>query len=219
MLSIIIVSQRMQSVMASPEAYGERHMNAASLCARFFRVIFILLLLSSPVIAEVSETITYKTYTAKHKTGATLLQTLNSSSPIRHNGEIFHGYTSWYIRWRYEWNHGTDGSCSITRNKTTLAVTMTLPDLIASDPKIKSEFSRYLASLHNHESGHLRIAREAAEKIDSEILSLPPMNSCSLLEQTANQTGSKILEQARQTERNYDQLTNYGATQGALLPR
>jgi predicted secreted Zn-dependent protease len=205
--------------MASPEAFGERYIKAVSLCARFFRVIFMLLLLSSPVIAEVSETITYKTYTAEHKTGTTLLQALNSSSPIRHNGEIFHGYTSWYIRWRYEWNHGTDGYCSITRNKTTLRVTITLPDLIASDPKIKSEFSRYLESLHGHELGHLRIAREAAERIDREILSLPPMASCSLLEQTANQAGQEILEQARQEERNYDQSTNYGATQGALLPR
>ena len=205
--------------MANPEAFGERYIKAASLCARLFKVIFFLLLLSSPVVAEVSETIAYKTYTAKHKTGTTLLQTLNSSSPIRHNGGIFHGYTSWYIRWRYEWSNGSGGYCSITRNKTTLTVTITLPRLIASDPKIKSEFSRYLESLHGHESGHLQIAREAAEKIDREILSLPPMNSCSLLEQAANQIGNEILEQARQEERNYDQSTNYGATQGALLPR
>lgn len=185
---------------------------------RILKIIILVLVFVSAAGAEVSEKVTYKIYTARQKSGVSLLDTLSRYSPIRHKGMIFHGYTAWHIDWKYRWDEDASGRCRITGNKTHLNAVITLPKLISSDAKTKSEFSRYLQSLHTHELGHLQIAREAAGKIDRDILSLPAMTSCRLLEQTANQVGHKILEQARQKERTYDQETNHGASQGALLP-
>lgn len=179
------------------------------------KLLYLLPLLSLPAVAEVTETLNYKTYTAEHKAGTSLLETLNATSPIRQDGKVFHGHTSWNVQWRYRWNEGPNGRCALTENKTTVSAEITLPLLVSSDAKAKLEFSSYSESLLRHELGHLEIAQAVAKRIDERILSLPPMNSCALLEQTANQLGQRLLEEAGQEERNYDLTTGHGRTQGA----
>jgi len=186
---------------------------------RFSNLFYLLLLVSLPVVADVSETLSYKTYTAEHKAGTSLLDTLNSASPVRQDGKIFHAHTSWNVQWRYRWNQESSGRCSLTQNKTTVSGEITLPTLVSSESQTKLEFSNYIELLRRHELGHFQIAQAVGKRIDERVMSLPPMDSCALLEQTANKVGHQLLEQARQEERVYDQTTQHGRTQGAWLPK
>ena len=184
---------------------------------RFPHFVHLMLMASLPVAAEVSETLTYKTYPVEHKSGASLLQVLDAASPIRDEGKVFHGHTSWQVRWRFHWNKVLNAACALTRVETTVSGEITLPDLVSADPEVRREFSSYVESLRRHELGHFRIARDVAERIDQGIAALPPMASCTALQETANQLGKRLLEEARQEERDYDRATQHGRSEGVWL--
>lgn len=86
---------------------------------------------------------------------------------------------------------------------------------MARDPR----FRQYLAALRVHEEGHLAIGLEAAQAIDRAIAAMPEMPSCALLQGQANATAQRLLEAAKQKERDYDLRTGHGRSQGAWLPR
>ena len=180
---------------------------------------FCILLFSSPVAAEVTERIAYTTYPVNHQEGRSLLQSLNKSSPIRYKGNVFHAYTSWNVHLRYRWYEEADGSCRLTHNVTTLTAEISLPELQTLQGAADKEFSRYVENLRLHEHGHRDIGRKAAKRIDEMVLQLPAMPSCPILEKRAEELRTRILEEAMQEERSYDQATQYGRTQGAWLPR
>lgn len=168
--------------------------------------------------AEVTESIAYETYVAEPRGEASLLSALNRASPIREGGRIFHGYTRWYIDWRFWWQEGAAG-CAITTVKTSVKVGVTLPELRSSDAALSRQFATYLRALRHHEQGHVAIAQSAARDIDSALRRLPPMASCRLLEMTANELGQGRLDAARAEEQRYDRDTGNGRTQGAWLER
>ena len=180
---------------------------------------FFILFLSSPVAAEVTESISYTTYPVTYQEGRSLLQSLNESSSIRYKGNVFHAYTSWDVYLRYRWYEEADGSCRLTHNVTTLRAEITLPELHTLQGAVGREFSRYVENLRLHEHGHRDIGRKAARRIDEAVMQLPSMQSCRMLEKSAEELRRRILEEAMREERNYDQATQYGRTQGAWLPR
>ena len=178
------------------------------------------LLVSTSVLAEVTESLVYHTYDVEQAANTSLLEAINRVTPVRQDGKIFHGNTSWYVKWRYRWNEQADGSCTISKSTVTVTGKITLPNLISSDDEpSKSEFARYIVALKEHELGHYQIAKDIAKEIDDGILSLPTMDSCANLEKTANKLGYELLNQARADERNYDKETGHGRTQGAWLER
>ncbi|NTV14747.1 MAG: DUF922 domain-containing Zn-dependent protease [Desulfobulbaceae bacterium] len=50
-------------------------------------------------------------YQVQAANNQSLLAALNAASPIREDGEVFHGYTEWNITWRFVWRHGSNGAC------------------------------------------------------------------------------------------------------------
>lgn len=171
-------------------------------------------------LAEVSEEQAREWYDVRQEAGMTLLRALNAASPIRQDGETFHGYTAWHIRWNYRWNQPDAASpCRITSVATRLSVKMTMPRWVAGPAAGKAEFDAYFRSLQLHEDGHRSIALEAAGEVDRSIAQLPPMASCQALEKEANRTGMAALDRARQREKAYDAATRHGCTQGACLAR
>ena len=186
---------------------------------RLLPLICCCLLIALPAVASITETVSYKHYSAEQQPGMSLLQALDRATPIREGGKVFHAYTAWNIQWRYRWNQEPNGRCTLTQNSSTLTALITLPQLKVAEPKVSLEFSRYIEPLQRHEQGHVDLARAAAQKIDAGIMALPSMDSCALLEQSANRLGQQLVEQARQSGRDYDLKTEHGRTQGAWLPR
>ncbi len=176
-------------------------------------------LLPLSAVAEVSEQLVYGYYTVEQPPGQSLRQSLNQATPIRHDGEVFHGHTNWRVQWRFRWHEDQGGRCRLVQNKTALTADITLPDLARADEPTRRVFGTYLGALKTHELGHYQIARSVARKVDEAILGLPAMSSCALLERTANQLGRDLIAQGNLADRQYDQTTGHGRTQGAWLPR
>jgi predicted secreted Zn-dependent protease len=183
---------------------------------RSFLLIF-LVLVASTANAEVVENLDYEYYEAIAKPNQSLLASVNESSPVRHNGHTYHGYTKWNVQWRFFWNTEGSGRCRIASAKTTLTATIQLPKLKGGTASQRKIFEDYSAALKRHEWGHYEIGREAAASIDRELLLLPAMEDCPGLERQANALANQILEQYRGKERAYDASTGYGKSQGAWL--
>lgn len=169
--------------------------------------------------AELAEQLVYKYYKAEHAPGRSLRDSLNLATPIRHDGEVFHGHTNWHVQWRFRWQQDERGRCRLVQNRTELTADITLPELSKADEPTRRAFDAYLPPLKAHELGHFQIAQSVARKIDDGILALPAMNSCAQLERAANQLGRDLIEQGNLADKQYDQTTGHGRTQGAWLPR
>lgn len=174
-------------------------------------------LLATPALAKVTEHEQHQQYPVHQPPGTSLLAALNSASPIRENGRIYHGNTAWDIRWSFRWDRNTMGLCQILGVATRLSVTITLPELKSGTAAGQAEFQRYVQALLFHEEGHKKIAQEAAYAADRAISTLPPMTSCKALASEAQRQGNAILDSARKAGLEYDATTRHGHTQGACL--
>jgi predicted secreted Zn-dependent protease len=60
------------------------------------------------VVKEITES-----YGGRHSAGITLLDAMNSASPVRQNGQSFHGYTAWDISSTFNWNKSSAWGASL----------------------------------------------------------------------------------------------------------
>ena len=176
-------------------------------------------LFASSAAAELRESLAYTYYDAAANPGQSLLLSLNSASPIKENGRVFHGYTKWHVRWNFRWNERRDGTCNIASAKTEVTGTITMPKLVGGTVEQNLAFDRYTAALKQHEVGHYQIGKDAAIAIDRELLVLPAMTDCGSLERAANAGAYQTLEQHKEKERQYDAATGHGISQGAWLEK
>ena len=178
-----------------------------------------LMALAMPSLGDVVEKEVREYYEARQLAGMSLLDALNSASPVQERGQTFHAYTAWDIRWNFKWQTSSAGLCEIASVTTSLSVKMTLPRLSIGTQEAVAQFNNYFPALVAHEQGHRQIALDAATQADRSIAGLRPMTDCQVLEKEANRTGLAVLESAKLREIEYDSTTKHGCTQGACLPR
>ena len=165
--------------------------------------------------AEVVESLDEVTYTAYPGFGQSLRSALDDATPIREDGKIFHGHTTWDIRWSFQWWEEGDGRCRITENETQIDLVITMPELGSGSREIRQRFARFREALYTHEQGHADRARAAAQAIDEAIAALPEMDSCDELERRANATGRRLLAESDRGQKRYDRDTEHGRREGA----
>lgn len=185
------------------------------------RTLFLLLFLviTRTSSAEVSESLVYTYYMANADPNRSLLSILNTSSPIRQNGQVFHAHTDWNVKWSFRWFRNPDGRCRIIKVTTELTGSINLPKLVEATAMQGGQFDIYLSALRIHELGHYDIGKEAAAAIDRKMLSLPEMAGCKALESAANDLGYRTLNEYKEREVQYDASTGHGKSQGAWLDR
>lgn len=176
-----------------------------------------LLVLAAPISAKVVEQLDYAHYEVDPEGYDKLYQAVNAVTPVKVDGKTFHGLTKWHIKWNYWFDTDDDGACAITRTKVTLTATITLPQLVNSEDWQDEIFDEYLDALTEHEMGHYEISQEAAQAIDDALQELDAEDDCPTLKQVANQSARDLLNEYKQAERDYDQRTQHGRTQGARL--
>ncbi|MBA4246123.1 MAG: hypothetical protein C0452_19530 [Pseudomonas sp.] len=181
------------------------------------QALLLLLALASAAQAEVLDRLHYRYYDAHLHSGESLSQALAQASPIREQGQVFHGYTRWRVDWRFWWQEERDGRCRITLTRTRLDTEIILPRLAGGDAQQRQRFEQYLAALREHELGHYRIGQAAAAEIDAVLLDTPEYPSCNELQRQANQRANAVLQRHVQDERRYDRDTGHGRSQGAWL--
>ncbi len=175
------------------------------------------LILTAPAQAVVIEHDSVVRYTVNVVPPQTLKQALNAATPIRENGQVFHGHTQWRVKWSFRWHRQASGRCAITSVTTELTTTMQLPELRQASAVDRERFDRFLPRLKLHEDGHRDHGRAAAAEIDQRIAQLPEMQSCELLDAAANETGRRVVSDYNARDRQFDQSTEHGKTQGAWL--
>lgn len=167
--------------------------------------------------AEVTEKLSFLSYQVRVLPGQSLLQALNRTSPIRKGGEIFHGFTHWQVKWRFNWQTGQDGRCRVTQVNTDVVTEITLPEALEMPPDAATRFASFLKALRAHELGHRQVGLEAAQAIDQALLNMPAQDNCRILEHSANQLGHQIIARHQAKDVDYDSRTGHGKTQGASL--
>lgn len=177
----------------------------------------VLLAALPAALAAVLEEHVQRPYPVHARPDESLRQALQAATPIVENGRRFHGYTRWTVRWTYRWWRESDGRCRITDVTVRLRSEVQLPELRTASPAQRAVFERYLRALSRHEDGHVQFGRDAAQAIDQGIAALPVAPDCPTLERQANALGQRLLDDHVARERQYDQTTGHGVSQGARL--
>ncbi len=129
-------------------------------------------------------------------------------------------HTEWYVDWSYP-NSIINGSCATGPIQVTVTITYTFPKWnIPPDAsqELVDKWLTYIRALQMHEDGHKKIGLDAGYEILRTLNELPAYPSCSQLEQAADTVGHNILDEFRQQEVVYDQVTTHGEAQGVRFP-
>lgn len=168
-------------------------------------------------VARGAETLRVDHYQVPAGRHAKLCHAINAVSPIRVDGQIFHGYTSWEVRWRFRYEPRPDGRCVLSAVNVDLHARMQLPQLVDATAKMDQQFQVYVRALETHERGHYLFGQRARHDVETHLLALNPEASCAALEARANRDSQAIIARLQKEEKSYDQQTRAGATQGAKL--
>lgn len=176
------------------------------------------ILLFYPICSEAKVNITENNvfYSVNAKTKETLLATINNATPIREDGEVFHGHTKWNINWRFWWKSNSS-QCRINKVEASLILTLTMPKLVSTDEQVKQVWSNWYPNLLTHEIGHINLAKATIKEIEKSLLAIPTQSSCQRLEQTANTLAQQKMTELSKASKKYDRETNHGESQGAWL--
>ena len=179
-------------------------------------LLLVLIFLSFYSIAETNVFEEFEFYEVAPTSKSNLLKTLNNSSPIKENGEVFHGYTKYNIAWRFWWKFNGN-KCAFTKVETTLKLKYTMPQLRSSKAEIKAVWSNWYPNLERHEKGHGKLAKDIANEIDRSLLAIAPKANCNILEKSGNDLAYKLMNKLKKANQKYDAITNHGETQNAWL--
>jgi len=167
---------------------------------------------------QINEDFNY--YTVNGSTAKRIRQNLNLKTPITENGKKYDAYTKWHVTWNLRWKKSID-SCEITEITTKVDITYILPKLEkleSKNPSLKRKWGDYSTALIHHENGHRDFGIHTARSIEERVLTMGPRSSCRQLQSDANEIGYRTLDEYIQLEKDYDNKTNYGMSDGAVFP-
>lgn len=154
-----------------------------------------------------------------------------TGSSIRHIQESLRQTRPWKDRsrhdasteWRIQWNAyvGRNSSeCYCSSFATTTIIVFTLPRWVPptnTPPTVRQTWAKYIRALEQHEAGHADIALAATAEMHKRIQEIGSESDCDALRAKIKDECEKILTAHRDREKEYDQQTRHGATQGATL--
>jgi len=139
-------------------------------------------------------------------------ESINRSRPREPGGDPFDGMTTW--RYSTRWRGSADGGCDPASAEVTAHVVITLPELTTRQALSRSErenWDRYLSRLAAHEQNHARIALAGIDQLRTFMRGAP---NCETMQAARVQIDAAI----RDANRQYDETTRHGATEGARYP-
>ena len=136
------------------------------------------------------------------------------------NGEASFATTSWKVTWSYDYGMRS-GSCSVADLAVSLKIRVLLPKWrqpAAADPALVERWQIFMDALERHERGHELNGIRVAGRVRAALRALGSRSTCARLERVADAAGGKVIEGGRDRDREYDDATDHGATQGAVFP-
>ena len=155
-------------------------------------------------------------------TGATLAEIRQSTQQARpwKDRRDLDAFTEWNVTWTFSTSSTATG-CRCSTFTTRTRVVVTLPRWTKSEqasPEVADAWKRYADALALHEAGHAGHGISAAAQLHRNMQSLGERPTCEALKQAINELGNRTVAEFRQKDKDYDQQTRHGATQGARLP-
>jgi predicted secreted Zn-dependent protease len=157
-------------------------------------------------------------YRVTGSTAAELRRSMLSAGPEEEGG-TWYGYTTWHVRWRYDYA-AVAGGCEIQEVDVSFRSRVRLPRWDPpddADEELVSAWRAFVDALREHEYGHRDIGARAARDILRRLRSLR-RDRCDGMEERANTLAHRILDRYREREEAYDRRTNHGERQGAVWP-
>ena len=143
---------------------------------------------------------------------------INSVTASMMSGREFAGRTYWNLS--YEYNaRSQPGGCKADSVMTKLELRMSLPRWtppagVSGD--MVDRWQRFIAALQLHEEGHLENAKNLERSARGALLAVSAPD-CGALNAALRARFDQVLERGRAEDRDYDQRTGHGKTQGATL--
>jgi predicted secreted Zn-dependent protease len=134
-------------------------------------------------------------------------------------GEAGFAITTWDVAWMYRYDEGP-GTCSIDDLALRVEITVLMPAWDpppGTDAGLMARWTRYIDSLRRHERGHELNGLETAKEVRDDLLELGSRTSCASLERAADAVGERAIRAGNERDRDYDDRTDHGATEGAVL--
>ena len=149
-----------------------------------------------------------------------LREALSRQGPIDTTGTRHDASTEWAVTWHVPLERTALG-CTTGPVSTSLRVRITLPRWYAppgAPTALVARWRSYLDTLATHELGHRESGLLAASAIEADLPLLDARPTCEETERYASQVAHEILERYHKADRDYDEETQHGATQGAVFP-
>ena len=132
----------------------------------------------------------------------------------------FTAYTSYAANITYDYTNDGTGQCTLTDVKVGLHMNQIFPvwqptaNTVAG---LANSWQAFMAGLHLHEQGQVTLNEQYAQIILSDMQHFPA-TSCGTITQAVTAKFQGDLAALNQAHNAYEAQTNYGATQGALVP-
>jgi predicted secreted Zn-dependent protease len=148
-----------------------------------------------------------------------LRTSLTAHGPVGKDGARHHGHVDWHVGWNYDYAPRGVG-CRIGKLRVDVKATMVLPrwtGLDTAPASLQQEWARYSQALRVHEDGHAAHADQAAEEIQRRFAAVGGGMRCTQFGEELNRIGQAVLDEYAARDKQYDDTTEHGATQGARL--
>ncbi|NND50171.1 MAG: DUF922 domain-containing protein [Rhizobiales bacterium] len=112
------------------------------------------------------------------------------------------------------------GACRVGKIRVTADVTYIYPNWLNLDEasvRLGDKWVNYIKQLRVHEEGHGQMVFDSAHEVDAMLASMGGLKNCKKLRQRAKSRGEKILRAMAAAQIQYDDDTDGGKTQGAVL--
>ncbi len=147
----------------------------------------------------------------------TLAESLNAATPIEQGERPLHGYNHWSLRWHLDFSQ-SESACEVASVTVDLDTQMQLPQMVSASAEVQERFNAYVERLQRHLVGHYVVAIQAANKIELQLSQLGAAADCDELEARADSIAEAIVAEHRDKEKAFDEMTDYGAQQGVVVP-
>ncbi|HET6925106.1 MAG TPA: DUF922 domain-containing protein [Candidatus Saccharimonadales bacterium] len=159
----------------------------------------------------------YKVYgTTVHQAAAETA----ACAPLAQGTREYTGYTAYTLNWRYTFTPTAGGSCAIGDAAVGLHIQTVVPDWADAQTAAVADqaaWRQFAQNLMNHEQGHGSLDRHFADELYAKLQTLSATDCATLSTQAASIARQYVADVAA-ANTNYDQMTDHGATQGAILP-
>jgi len=132
----------------------------------------------------------------------------------------YYALTQYYLSARW-FVQPTVRGCEVQSGSVTLEMTMTLPALTSTEgmsPDVMGRWTTFISNTITHESGHVKRDLQGARDLQRDLGNYPPGADCATIKPKLSDLFDRSSNAIRQSNMNYDDATQHGATQGAVFP-